>query len=161
MSNKQSPRNFWASVDRGGHDKCWEWQGSVNSTGYGTVAWFGKVYTAHRSAAWLSEMVDDLNAPTKASTPTHVLHKCDNRKCCNPRHFFLGSYTDNMNDAYKKRRKTQPKGEKHTNAKLTNAQAEDIRCKYSAGATQSSLSKEYGVSQVAISLIIRKVTYND
>ena len=161
MANKQSPRNFWASVKKGAPDECWEWQGSVNSTGYGTVAWFGKVYTAHRSAAWLAEMVDDLNAPRKPSTPTHVLHKCDNRRCCNPNHFFLGSYTDNMHDAYKKKRKVQPKGERHTNAKLTNAKAEEIRSKYFAGATQMELAKEYDVSQVAISLIVRKVTYND
>lgn len=161
MSSNQSPRNFWASVAKGSPDECWEWQGSTNNTGYGTVAWFGKVYTAHRSAAWLSSMVDELSAPKKAATPTHILHKCDNRKCCNPNHFFLGSFSDNMKDAYYKKRKVQPKGEKHSNAKLTNIQANKIRQRYAEGAKQMELAEEYNVSQRAISLIVRMETYND
>jgi predicted DNA-binding protein (UPF0251 family) len=72
----------------------------------------------------------------------------------------IGSYVDNQRDAYSKKRRVQPKGQHSPNAKLTNAQAEDIRQEYLAGATQNSLAKKYGVSQVAISLIIRGRTYN-
>jgi hypothetical protein len=66
-----------------------------------------------------------------------------------------------MRDAYKKKRKVQPKGEAHSNAKLTNAQAEEIRRKYKEGAYQVPLAKEYGVSQQVISLIVRGKSYND
>jgi hypothetical protein len=154
---KQTAESFWARIKK--TRGCWEWQGSCNNTGYGTVGWGGKVYTAHRISAWLSGLVKSPSAPLNKQEPTHVLHKCDNRKCCNPRHFFLGSYTDNQKDAYKKKRRTQPRGVAHANAKLTNTQVIRIRKAYSKGHTQTKLSTQYGVSQRTISLIVRGETY--
>jgi len=161
MSNKQTAETFWAKVSGsfGAPDNCWEWLGACNSTGYGTVAWHGKVYTAHRVAAWLSGLVENPNAPQDKRQKTYVLHKCDNRKCCNPNHFFLGNYADNQVDAYSKRRKVQPKGEAHTNSKLSNKDAVAIRSLYKEGATQLELAKRFEVSQTTISLIVRKETY--
>lgn len=90
-----------------------------------------------------------------------VLHKCDNRKCCNPKHLFLGSMRANLLDAYAKGRKTQPRSA-HVNAKLTLEQVRNIRTTYDAGYTrQVDLAAKYGVSQRAISLIIRRETYKD
>jgi DNA-binding transcriptional regulator YiaG len=158
MSAKQTPESFWARVKKS--KGCWEWQGALNSTGYGSVAWGGHVYTAHRVAAWLSGLVKHPSRPTHASELTHVLHKCDNRKCCNPEHFFLGAYKDNQLDAYKKKRRVQPRGGAHVNAKLTKKQATEIRRVYKVyGLSQQTLANRYGVSQAAISLIIRKKTY--
>lgn len=157
MSAKQTPESFWARVKK--TDGCWEWQGACNSTGYGNLSWRGKMYTAHRVAAWLVKLVDSPAAPKNSRERTHVLHKCDNRKCCNPEHFFLGSFTDNMIDAYAKKRKTQPRGAAHANAKLTTQQAAAIRTAYEEGQTQMKLAAAYGVSQRAISLIVRKETY--
>lgn len=158
MTKRQTEESFWARVDRN-KSSCWEWQGSCNSTGYGTVAWHGKVFTAHRIAAYLCGLVQSMSAPASSREPIHVLHKCDNRKCCNPDHLFLGSYSDNQADAYKKQRRAAFRGESHTNAKLTNYQAEEIRTRYTAGETQTTLAKTYGVSQRVISLITRKETY--
>lgn len=159
MSKKQTAESFWRRVKIGGAEECWEWTGARNNTGYGTVAWGGKVYTSHRVAAWLNGMVDSLAAPEKSHIKGHVLHKCDNRSCCNPDHFFIGSYTDNQKDAYSKKRKVQPKGENHSNAKLTAMQVETIRNEYALGRTQVELAREFGVSQRSISLIVRKETY--
>jgi hypothetical protein len=159
MSRKQTAESFWARVNKSGEDECWEWTGTCNSTGYGNVAWDGKIYTTHRIAAWLSGLVDTPSAPESSKTPTHVLHRCDNRKCCNPHHFFLGTFTDNMRDAYAKGRKKQPNGQRHVNSKLTNAQAVEIRARYKNGELQVPLAKEYGVSQRAISLIVRGESY--
>lgn len=159
MSRKQTPESFWARVKKGGEDDCWEWTGACNNTGYGTVGWCGTTHTAHRVAAWLTGLVTNPSRPLRPRDPTHVLHKCDNRKCCNPNHFFLGSYTDNQLDAYSKKRKTQPRGGYHTNAKLTNDQAKEIRTRYASGELQIPLAKAYGVSQRAISLIVRGETY--
>ena len=159
MTRKQTPESFWSRVKCGSPEECWEWTGCVSSSGYGSVAWHGKLYTAHRVAAWVSGLVASPSAPLNSREPTHVLHKCDNRRCCNPGHFFLGTFADNMTDAYRKGRKSQPRGQRHTNAKLTNAQAEDIRRRYIAGENQVPLAKEYGVSQRVISLIVRGESY--
>lgn len=157
MSAKQTPKSFWAKVKKS--KGCWEWQGACTSTGYGNLSWGGKLYTAHRVAAWLSKLVDSPSAPASPRDKTHVLHKCDNRKCCNPAHFFLGNFADNMKDAYVKSRKVQPQGAAHTNAKLTTQQVAAIREAYDKGQTQIKLAAIYGVSQRAISLIVRKETY--
>lgn len=61
-----------------------------------------------------------------------VLHKCDNRKCCNPNHLFLGSMSTNQKDAYAKGRKVQPRS-KHVNAKLSPEQVRAIRYRYAQG----------------------------
>lgn len=159
MSAKQTAENFWSRVDMGRGKLCWEWQGACNNTGYGTVAWAGKCYTAHRIAAWLSKIISDPSAPRDKKGNGFILHSCDNRKCCNPAHLSVGTYTDNQIDAYKKVRRAQPKGHLHVNAKLTSLQATAIREAYGKGQTQMKLAKIYNVSQRAISLVVRRETY--
>jgi hypothetical protein len=36
----------------------------------------------------------------------HILHRCDNPKCVNPEHLFLGTNQDNIDDKVKKGRAT-------------------------------------------------------
>lgn len=82
---------------------CWEWANKCARNGYGSARWGGKYWTAHR-AAWTAakgEIPDGLR----------VLHSCDNRKCINPNHLFLGTQLDNMRDAAVKGR--LPKGDQH------------------------------------------------
>lgn len=150
--------DFWAKVKK--TEGCWEWQGSCNNTGYGTVRWRIKTYTAHRLAAFLLGLVDSPSAPLGHSANTHVLHKCDNRKCCNPDHFFLGSYSDNQTDCYSKGRANKHKGSSHANAKLSDQEVKEIRELYRRKVfVQTELAKLYSVSQRAISLIVTGRTY--
>lgn len=157
MSAKQTAETFWARVDKTGD--CWLWTGAKNNTGYGTVAWDGVVYTAHRLAAYLTGLVTSPVAPKHGSS-TFVLHRCDTRLCCNPAHFELGTYAKNQLDAYARKQRKQPKGEHHSNAKLTNEQAAQIRTLYKTGSyRQVDLADTFGVSQRVISLIVRGETY--
>lgn len=76
---------------------CWHFIGSLSKTGYGVVGLNGKVIGAHR-AAWIltnGEVPDGL----------FVCHKCDNRRCINPDHLFLGTAKDNTQDMISKGRR--------------------------------------------------------
>jgi hypothetical protein len=37
-----------------------------------------------------------------------VLHTCDNRACCNPRHLYIGTQKDNMQDRERRNRMEHP-----------------------------------------------------
>lgn len=109
MAAKQTPESFWARVDIRGEDECWPWMGSTNNSGYGTVGWDGAVYCAHRVAAWLEGLVESPAAPEDKLSDQFVLHQCDNPPCCNPNHFKTGTQAQNLQEAYDRGRKTQPK----------------------------------------------------
>jgi len=167
MSAKNTPSNFWSKIRIGEPHECWEWQGAKTNAGYGSLTWHGLQVQAHRVSYYLSIgnlgllTGFDRNEGGRKTYKRFVLHRCDNRPCCNPAHLFLGSLRTNMLDAYTKGRKVQPRS-KHVNAKLTAEQVKEIRRKYDAGdAMQIPLAKEYGVSQRAISLIVRRETYKD
>lgn len=166
MSTKNTPETFWSRVERGADPDCWEWQGSKTSAGYGNLSWHGAPVQAHRVAYYLTyggiALQTGFRHDGKAKRyKRFVLHRCDNRLCCNPNHLFLGSMRTNMRDAYAKGRKTQPKSG-HANAKLTPDQVRNMRAEYNAGSVrQVELAAKYGVSQRAVSLIIRHETYKD
>lgn len=77
-------------------DYCWEWQGGINSTGRGIFWLNNKTPKAHR----ISWIIHNGDIPENVC----VLHKCDNGKCVNPKHLFLGSYKDNTQDMINKKR---------------------------------------------------------
>jgi len=75
---------------------CWRYTGAIASSGYGQSWLHGKVITAHR-AMWIFAFGP---IPKKM----FVCHKCDNRRCCNPDHLFLGTQKDNIQDMFAKGR---------------------------------------------------------
>ena len=91
--------NFWKKVLKidGG---CWEWQGSRLPSGYGTIHLRGCGENENHRAHRLSWFLHFGIIPDGMM----VLHKCDNTRCCNPAHLFLGSNLDNMLDMVKKGR---------------------------------------------------------
>lgn len=150
---------YLARINMGHPDSCWEWTGACNNGGYGTVWLDNKCYTTHRVMAWFVGLVPSPVAPIDRSKTGFVLHQCDNKKCCNPRHFTIGTYSQNQLEAYARKLRVPPKGHSSVNAKLTAEQAATIRKRYKSGELQVPLAKEYSVSQRVVSLITRGETY--
>ena len=85
-----------------------------------------------------------------------VCHSCDNPRCINPEHLFLGTQIDNMQDMVNKgRQNNKAKGrarELNARAKFTEEQIQAIR---NDTRPQTVIAKEYGTSQGYISNIVR------
>ena len=146
---------FWKKVNTNMrcHEECWEWSGGVSGSGYGHFGWQGKDITTHRYSYQLHHPITiDLFGGEDASKLC-VCHKCDNRRCVNPAHLFLGSFNDNIQD---KCAKGRARGGRP--AKLTTEEVLEIRVKYDKkiGNTYKALSEEYGVSPTAIMAIIKE-----
>jgi ribosome-binding protein aMBF1 (putative translation factor) len=111
----------------------------------------GRTYRAHRIAWEL----------TKGQIPDGavICHRCDNPRCCNPDHLFVGTKADNSADMTSKgRHRTDPRqGEKHGMHKLTEGVVLQIRDAYAAGgATQTALAERFGMSVSQINNIVNR-----
>jgi len=141
---------------------CWEWCGALHTTGYGWTADpdLRRPNYAHRV------MFKAARGPIPAGL--WVLHRCDNRRCINPDHFFLGTRGDNSADMVAKGRqyrgarhwtRTHPervmRGETHVMAVLSASDVDEIRRRRKAGEALRSLADEFGVSDRTISRIAR------
>lgn len=79
-----------------------------------------------------------------------VCHHCDNRKCINPKHLFLGTHKDNADDRQNKGRGNQAFGERNHFAKLTELQVILIRQLRRYGIAQKKVAAAFGVHEVTI-----------
>ena len=88
---------FWRDVAflGAGGDDCWEWRGDKRGY-YGQIGVHGKTIKTHRLSWELA------NGPIPGGM--NVLHHCDNPRCVNPHHLFLGTHGDNACDREKKHR---------------------------------------------------------
>jgi len=75
---------------------CWNWCGYIHPRGYGRLMVNKQCVQAHRYSYLIHKGI--------IKNDLFVLHKCDNRKCVNPDHLFLGTAKDNTNDMIKKGR---------------------------------------------------------
>jgi hypothetical protein len=116
---------------------CVEWVGYIDpTTGYGSLIFNGMKMSAHRASY---EKFHGLSISGK-----QVLHKCDNRKCINPDHLFLGSIEDNMKDKVEKGR--QGRGSVYKTAKVTEKQVLVIRNLKKSGFLNKELASLFPMS---------------
>jgi predicted XRE-type DNA-binding protein len=152
---KSFDERFWQKVSKKEDDSCWEWNAAFMN-GYG---WFsfnkqeGPKF-AHRVSALLSGLIDDINSDL------HVLHKCDNTKCCNPKHLFVGTNADNVADRVKKNRTkfVSKYGEANGMSKLTSDDVVSVRNLYkNKDISQSKIAKMFNIKQPQVSRIVNQL----
>jgi hypothetical protein len=90
-------QRYWAKVQVRGANECWPWRAAKNKQGRGML----KIAGTNRSAPKVAWML----AHGKRSLPKlHVCHSCDNPNCVNPKHLWLGTQKQNLEDARSKGR---------------------------------------------------------
>ena len=119
---------------------CWEWFGTI-TRGYGKY----KGYQAHR-LAWLA---------FKDIPPLgfYVLHTCDNRKCVNPEHLYLGTQSDNMRDMWQRGGRTHNTAIAKYNWDIVNK----IRSLYKTGDYSfAELGRRFGMNRSMVYKIVNE-----
>jgi DNA-binding XRE family transcriptional regulator len=154
---------FVEKLDRsGGASACWPFRGYVEplnggKRGYGSFAWDdgsgGELRNvgAHVAAYRIF----------KGRVPARklVMHTCNNRPCCNPRHLVAGTQKQNMEHCIASRRTAT--GERQHLAVMTWERVRTLRARYADGATQMELADEFEISQPTVSQITRGITWRE
>lgn len=149
--------NFWRGVLVGDPDECWLWARSVDKkTGYGQYCIGRKGKSKGLLPHRVAHCLGNLKSRDLSKIKKLVLHSCDVKLCCNPRHLREGTHKQNWMEAVERgllRYGT------HTNRKLSSKQVRHILEKYNQGVSQAALGREYGISKSMVGAIVRREIY--
>ena len=183
LTERDVERFYSKAVKSSGENSCWSWNGNIDKKGYPEFRFchYGKSgkYRANRVSFFIHYNEDPGTAL--------VCHTCDNPKCVNPKHLFLGTHKDNYADMANKGRnikgdlhwtKKQPekvrrgadcnlvelakkrRGELNPKSKLTESAVKSIRQMYAAGlADQRDLARKFNISQASVWAVVNKITW--
>lgn len=144
---------LWSLVVKRSANECWEWTGFVEKSGYpriGSGMRHGRSLRANR-VVW--ELLKG-----KIPKGKLVCHSCDNRRCLNPNHLFLGTHQDNMTDMVRKGRSLSGNSSPARNGhrKLVWSTVNEIRRIYARShPVQRRLAERFGVTPPTICNILK------
>ena len=137
-------KNILINQDTG----CWEWQKYKNKSGYGKITYNGEKWTVHRLS--YKEFVGEID------NDSMVLHKCDNPCCCNPKHLYLGGYSENSRDMIRRDRRDKNKYQNIVDRKTAIKAFKFLKTK-----SNKEISELLGVSVQAVCRIRQKKTHQE
>lgn len=117
---------------------CWEYQGALTA-GYPELTRDGNPWRGNR---WVWTL---FFGPIPRGK--FVCHSCDNRKCVNPAHLFLGTPQDNVDDMHAKGRRLYTK-------RLSESEMAAVIAQCMAGMPQRSVAAKFGISQTLVSMAL-------
>ena len=144
---KTLEERFFEKVHINTKNGCWEWTAYKDPNGYGRFRFDGQMRQAHRWS--YQQHVGEIPANMC------VCHQCDNPRCVNPEHLFLGTHQENMRDMMAKGRHRRS-----DSAGLRKLCESDVRAvkamlpKHGRGVC-AFLARWFGVSRKTISYIKR------
>lgn len=132
---------------------CLEWQGGLNHCGYGRAYFAKSSVLAHRARFALLKNC-------KLATEDYICHRCDNRRCVDVDHLFLGTHADNIRDAAEKGRMHRWNGDlrgaANHNAKLSEDDVRQIRCD---PRKPKVIAAAYGIGPSSVDKIKRRINW--
>lgn len=132
---------LWKNVIREEHPKgCWLFKLKANVKGYPLLKRNGKEERVSRL------MWEFHHGPIPEGL--QIRHTCDNPKCVNIDHLLTGTAQDNANDRVARNRTV--KGEKHSNAALTETQVREIMALKGKGMLLREVAEMFGVGMTTI-----------
>lgn len=151
---KTTADRFWEKVRK--TEYCWEWTGSKRHKGYGAFCYVKNGEPVQGRAHRFSYELHIGPIPEGL----FVLHKCDNPKCVNPDHLFVGDNRANVADMISKGRRVKggtycrdgygsgnyERGVHHHNAKITPDIVIAIRKDRDNGLSFGGIAAKYGLS---------------
>ena len=143
---------FMNNVDK--TSSCWLWTGALGRGGYGRA-------TAARGKKNRSELAHRLSHKLfKGPIPKgmFVCHTCDNPRCVNPDHLWLGTRQDNVDDMVSKGRSLR--GTRNPHARLNPQQVREIRRRVAEGENRKDIQEEYGIAPSTLHSIIKRVSWD-
>jgi hypothetical protein len=134
-------------VQRGADDECWPWQGDTDRAGYGIFVWHERRRRAHEMA--LSFTTGEVRLER-----LETCHSCDNPPCCNPAHLRFDTRQSNVDECI-------ARGRARKATKITPEDVVLMRERRAAGARQTDLAAQFGLTDGSVSMIIRGIRWPD
>jgi len=126
---------------------CWDWKGCFYSNDYALIH-------IHNGEKWVGALAHRVSYKLHIGPipdGLYVCHTCDNRKCTNPEHLWLGTCLENSKDMRVKGRECR--GESRSLAKLKDDDIREIRKMLMVQIPSAVIARKYKVSNTVISYI--------
>lgn len=125
-------------------DACWLWTGACDRDGYGVMR--ATIHGQHLKKAHRFSWALHNKQPIPKGMV--VCHTCDNPRCVNPSHLWLGTAAENQMDRVKKGRVARMRGELNHSAVLTESQ---VRAILADARPYSQIAADYDVTTMTVS----------